>query len=64
MLGLWADKRLKNLQSNIEMKLINERVSISFNKVVVAEIPFMVFEQLATVEIVEILLTKIKERFE
>jgi len=64
MLGLWADERLKSLKSNIGMKLVNENVEVSVNKIVVAEIPFMVFEQLATVEIVEILLTKIKERFE
>ena len=63
MLGLWADERLKNLNSSIGMKLANENVVISINNVVVAEIPFMVFEKLATVEIVEILLTKIKERF-
>ena len=64
MLGLWADERLKSLKSNIGMKLVNENVKVSVNNIVVAEIPFMVFEQLATVEIVEILLTKIKERFE
>ena len=61
MLGLWANERLKGFKLNIEMKLINENVSISFNKAEVAEIPFIVFEQLATVEIVEILLSKIKE---
>ena len=63
MLGLWADERLKSLKSNIGMKLVNENVEVSVNNIVVAEIPFMVFEQLATVEIVEILLTKIKEKF-
>ena len=63
MLGLWADERLKSLKANIGMKLVNENVKVSVNNIVVAEIPFMVFEQLATVEIVEILLTKIKEKF-
>ena len=63
MLGLWADERLKSLKSNVGMKLVNENVEVSVNNIVVAEIPFMVFEQLATVEIVEILLTKIKEKF-
>jgi len=62
MLGLWADERLKSLNANISMKLVNENVAISANKVVVAEIPFMVFEQLATVEIVEIIFSKIKEK--
>ena len=61
MLGLWADSRLKSLDANIGMKLVNENVVISVSGVLIAEIPFPVFERLATVEIADIIFNKLKE---
>jgi hypothetical protein len=43
------------------MKLVNENVVISVSGVLIAEIPFPVFERLATVEIADIIFNKLKE---
>jgi hypothetical protein len=45
------------------MKLVNENVVVIVSDIPVVEIPFPVFERLATVEVAEIIISKIKERF-
>ena len=63
MLGLWVDERLKSLKTSIGMKLVNENVVVIVSDIPVVEIPFPVFERLATVEVADIIISKIEERF-
>ena len=61
MLGLWADSRFKTV--NLGMKLVGESVKITMNEHHVADISFLVFDQLAVKELAEIIIKAAKQKF-
>ena len=62
ILGLWADERFK--QSNMEMSLVNDQVVISMGRLVVAKIPFNLFDQLSVKELAEIIIKQFNSKKE
>jgi hypothetical protein len=62
ILGLWADERFK--QSNMEMSLVNDQVVISMGRLVVAKIPFNLFDQLSVKELAEIIIKEFNSKKE